>query len=311
MAATIAQVAAPPLAAAPLAPAWSFAEGVAAHGRIRPFLDALKAEEVGVIRANVAVAVSVVFGALPNVEAWLDAMRRLTPGLDFGAIGRLRDYTQALYYLHLMTRPAEGAPPDLPALLAEAGPLRGRLLAAAETMAMFEHFPAERVASIRHGAGHLDTADDLGSLLRLFREAGPELAAKTPVTEAMLGRAGELSFQIVAALGRRRVGTDGAGAPGRHEDDKARAFRLMVRAYDEARRGLTFLRWREGDADLLAPSIFSGRRRPRDVPAGEAPAGEAPTGEAPADEAPAGEALAGEASLAEPTDGRAGRAGRA
>ncbi len=255
-------------------PALSFVEGAAAYERVRGALEALPAEEVGVVRAYASMAVAVVFGALPNIDACLDEMRRATPELDFEGIGRLRDFTQALYYLHLMALSENAASLDLPALLAEATPLRALVLLAAETMVSFGHFPAERVAAIRSGSGHLDTAEDLGSLVQLFQEAGPELTAKTPVTEAMLNRAGELSFQIVAAVGRRRVGTDGAASPGRFEDHKARAFRLMVRTYDEARRGLAFLRWREGDADALAPSIFAGRRRSRGAPAGEEPEGE-------------------------------------
>jgi hypothetical protein len=203
-------------------------------------------------------------------------MRKATPGLDFDAIERLGDYTQALYYLHLMTTPGEGASAALPALLAEATPLRALLLSSAENLALFGCVSAERVAAIRSGSGHVDTAEDLGRLVRLFREGSPELIAKTPVTGGMLERAGELSFQIVAALGRRKVGTDGAGEPSRLEEHKARAFRLVVRTYDQARRGLSFLRWHEGDVDALAPSIFAGRRRKRNAPDGEGPAGEVP-----------------------------------
>lgn len=255
-------------------PLSSFAEGAAAYERIRGALDALGADEVGVIRATAPAAVVVVFGALANIEARLGEMREATPRLDFDELGRLRDYALALYYLHLMTTPVEGTSADLPALLAEASPLRARLLSMAETMVLFGHVAPERVAVIRSGSGHLDTAEDLGALVRLFRELDPAIASKTPVGEAMLERAGELSFQIVAAFGRRKVGSDGAGQPSRLEDDRARAFRLMVRTYDQARRALRFLRWAEGDADVLAPSIFSGRRRERGAPPGEGPAGE-------------------------------------
>ncbi|HEU4409176.1 MAG TPA: hypothetical protein VFS43_28215 [Polyangiaceae bacterium] len=251
----------------------SFAEGAAAYVRIEDAIDAMTDKEVGVVRQYITLAVAIVFGALPNIGAYLPAMRKATPELDFDELDRLPDYVQALYYLHLMTMSPEEAAADLSVLLAEAGPLRGRLLSAAEMMVTFGHFSAERVANIRSGTGHIDTAEDLGSLVRLFREAGPELTAKTPVSEAMLERAGELSFQIVAALGRRKVGSDGS-APSRLVRDKARVFRLVARTYDQARRGLSFLRWKEGDVDSLAPSIFAGRRRSRGAPAGEAPGGD-------------------------------------
>ena len=37
------------------------------------------------------------------------------------------------------------------------------------------------------------------------------------------------------------------------------AFTLMMRAYDEVRRAVTFLRWQQGDADTIAPSLYAGR----------------------------------------------------
>lgn len=262
----------------------SFAEGAASYKRIEGKLDAMRADEVGVVRAYILVVIAVVFGALINIRARLGAMRKATPELDFDALEQLGDYTQALYYLHLITAPTEGPAADLPTLLAEASPLRALLLSSAENLALFGHVSSERVAAIRSGSGHLDTAEDLGRLVQLFREGGPELVARTPVTEAMLERAGELSFQIIIALGQRKVGTDGAGELSRLEEHKARALSLVVRTYNEARRGLSFLRWREGDVDTLAPSIFAGRRRKRNAPADEGPAGDGPVGEGPAGE---------------------------
>jgi hypothetical protein len=32
-----------------------------------------------------------------------------------------------------------------------------------------------------------------------------------------------------------------------------------LKAYDQVRRAVTFLRWNEGDADRIAPSLYSGR----------------------------------------------------
>ena len=44
------------------------------------------------------------------------------------------------------------------------------------------------------------------------------------------------------------------------EDQRARAFSLLAAAYDGARRALTYLRWKVGDADTIAPSLT--RKRP-------------------------------------------------
>lgn len=63
---------------------------------------------------------------------------------------------------------------------------------------------------------------------------------------------------------------------------KQRAFTLFVRAYDEARRGLTFLRWHEDDVDDILPTIYPKKKQhdaeaaPVASPANGAPANGGP-----------------------------------
>lgn len=54
--------------------------------------------------------------------------------------------------------------------------------------------------------------------------------------------------------------------------DRLRAFTLLSRAYNEARRAAVYLRWNDGDADSLVPSFYGAvqgdakaptRKRPR------------------------------------------------
>jgi hypothetical protein len=40
---------------------------------------------------------------------------------------------------------------------------------------------------------------------------------------------------------------------------RQKAFTLFVRAYDEARRAVQYLRAKAGDADSIAPSLYQGR----------------------------------------------------
>lgn len=53
---------------------------------------------------------------------------------------------------------------------------------------------------------------------------------------------------------------------------RQRAFTLFARAYDECRRAATYLRWQEGDADELVPSLYSGRNASRRGPEEPEPA---------------------------------------
>ncbi|HEU4410909.1 MAG TPA: hypothetical protein VFS43_36995 [Polyangiaceae bacterium] len=235
-------------------------EAAEAYARARPDLDALRPEEVGRITANIAVVLSIVLGALVHLEALMPIIATL-PLLDLATLRKLRDYVYTLYYVDLMALLAAEGAADVPTLLAEATPMRERMLSVAEGMAKYGLVDAERVAAIRSGLGHLDTARDLGALAELFGGLPPEHQARLPVPAAEVDRAAELSLQLLAALGRRHVGSDGAGLPTRYDDDKARAFRLVVRTYDLGRRAVSYVRWHEGDADLLVPSLFSGKRR--------------------------------------------------
>ncbi|MBI5479925.1 MAG: hypothetical protein HY906_13755 [Deltaproteobacteria bacterium] len=42
-------------------------------------------------------------------------------------------------------------------------------------------------------------------------------------------------------------------------DRRDRAFTLLVNAYDTFQRAVTYLRWNEGDAGTIAPSLFDYR----------------------------------------------------
>jgi hypothetical protein len=232
-----------------------------AFARVWPEIDAMSA--VGLRRITVAVpaAVTIGLGAMPNIEAKMAEIRRILPLFDYERAGRLREYAYAaLYAHHRVALSAEGEA-RLRALVEEAVPLRERLLRTAELHAYYGELDPGVVASIRRGTGHLDTANDLAQIALLFRGARDVLAGRTPVTEADLTRAAELSDAIIDALGRRRVGTDGASTPSQAEEDRIKAFWLFYAVYEESRLAMAYLRRHEGDADQLVPSLFLGHRR--------------------------------------------------
>jgi hypothetical protein len=64
--------------------------------------------------------------------------------------------------------------------------------------------------------------------------------------------------EVVYDLGQREQ------APSKIADvsiDPQKIFTLFVSAYDPLRRTKTFIRWNEGDADEIAPSLYAGKRR--------------------------------------------------
>jgi hypothetical protein len=247
-------------------------EAAAAFERVRADVEALPASEMVRITAHVPTVVSIAIGALPNLEAAREQIARQLPFFDLSELDKLPAYTRALYHAYLLTLPSADAQAGLQTLLTEAAPLRERLLVVAEGLVHFDLADRERVASIRRGNGHLDTANDLVALAHLFQSTDSSVLARTLLTTAEIERASELGWAIVSALGQRRVGTNGAGTPNVYEDACVRLFRLVVRTYDQGRRALAYLRWSEGDLNEKMPSLYSrsrGRRAVVEVPAPE------------------------------------------
>lgn len=83
-------------------------------------------------------------------------------------------------------------------------------------------------------------------------------ASQTAVTEADLDRAEVLSDQIVVGIGRRKCGIPSNAAAAL---ERQQTFTLMVRTYDQLRRAVHYVRWDEGDAEDIAPSLYAGRRK--------------------------------------------------
>lgn len=93
------------------------------------------------------------------------------------------------------------------------------------------------------------------ALAALFRAAGPDVEAKTQVTQTQIDRVAHRGPVLVGAFGRRNEGTDGSGDPSSADEDRlARAYELFFNAYNTCRRAVGYLRWDEGDAELRGRS---------------------------------------------------------
>lgn len=257
-------------------------EAAKAFALIEPELD--RVEKVVPINVDIPRAVSVAVGAVPHLKALRARFVDELPRFPIEALDKLMSYALGAWYAHLLALPAGPGQDGLKPLLDEASALRADLLVAAEALAHKGFVDASRVAEIRSGKGHLDTANDLVALAALFGESWNAVKHKTTVEWSDVERASKLGPELLVALGARNQ--PGLPAPRAADptDRRARAFTLLVRAYDQCRRGVTYLRWGEGDYDAIAPSLFAGRGGARRAaPVKEEPEAEGAEGE------PAGE----------------------
>jgi hypothetical protein len=227
----------------------------AAFDAVRAEIEAVPVEALRSINLDIPRAARRGVVVADRIKPLLPAMATL-PDLDFRAVQNLNLYGLALLHTHdLATEPTKDLAP-LAELLAEATPLRENMLCTAEVLVRFGLFSGERVAAIRSGQGHADTADDLQTLGRLFGESWDRVHDKVAVTREDVDRSITLSAALQMALGVRELDDDPLTTPSDARHLRAQAFTLFTRAYKECRRGVSYLRFHHGDAHRIVPSLY-------------------------------------------------------
>ncbi|APR86081.1 Hypothetical protein A7982_11430 [Minicystis rosea] len=219
---------------------------------------ALDPTQLTAINVDIPQAVALVLGVIPHLAELRPAIVKSLVEHPIASFDKLGTYALAAYHAHILALPPEGSAQTVGLLLEEATPLRENLLSDAEALARRGLLDTEAVKAIRAGQGNIDKANDLVALSALFSTKWSAVQHKTAAAFEEVQRAGELGPLLLAALGAREHGI--ALTPDEAADLRRRTYTLFFRAYDETRRALAYLRWHEGDADVLAPSLFKGRR---------------------------------------------------
>jgi len=245
--------------------------------RVEAEVRALPEDGLEPINLDVPTTVTTVLGAWPEILALRERVVAL-PNFDIGRFDKLRDYALALAHTHGVYR-GLAAPPDGVVKLAEQlANTRDMLFADAMALAKRGVFDEARVAKLRSGPGYKNLAFDVVGLVQILRERWTDIANRTGVQQAELDQAAQLAQRLVTLVGLKEqqpVAANGVALL------RQQAFSLLINAYNEVRRAISFLRWHEQDVDSIAPSLWSGRgARPAPEPIPEpAPGGPtAPSG---------------------------------
>jgi hypothetical protein len=223
-----------------------------AFAKVEAELAALAPEAIAPVTIDPAAAVTAVLAAAPRIREHRSAIEEQLPKHPLQAIDQLEMYAQAAWYAHLVHAYSGTSPESAKALLEEATRLRDGLLIAAEALAHRAMLDVDTIARIRKGGG-ADLAGDLTLLASLFKDSWGKVSSKTAVERSEIDRAAELGPAVlVATAAKKHKSTDTEG-------QRNRAFTLLLDAYDNARRAIGYLRWKEGDLDTIAPSLFKKR----------------------------------------------------
>jgi hypothetical protein len=221
-----------------------------------PDMLALKESELAHLNLDIPSAVTTTLGAWKEISQFRDQVSRL-PDFDVASFDKLETYARAAWHAHSLFLAASEPAVPLQALGDKAVVARQTLLSDATALAHRGLVDGERLKDLKGPIGYKNVAVDIGMLVALLRERWTALEGKTPLTTAELNQANALAEKLVTAVGVREQAPVVVAAA---TDRRVRAYSLLLKTYDEARRAVAFLRWKKQDVDAIAPSLYAGRQ---------------------------------------------------
>lgn len=245
----------------------------AAYEATRADRESLDRADLLPINLDVGHTLTLVLSLAPGLIALRSQVESELPKFDTKQLEQLDVYARALAYAQTVYFAASTPTEHLPGLGERAAQIRDLFLSDAQALARRGVLDGKRLAELKGGVGYLNIASDVGVLARIFRENWNEVSQKSAIQASEVDEAERIFEQVTLAYAAR------ARQPAQMltaTEDRQRAFTLLLRAYDETRRAVTYLRWREGDADKIAPSLWAGRGGREKQKAGTSASSEAP-----------------------------------
>jgi hypothetical protein len=226
-----------------------------------PAMKALRSEEITAVNLCIPGAVATVLGVRQVLGDLKDRIVDALPEKERDLPKKLLHLALALSHAHTLYLVATRANDPVPSLAEEGMKLRSLLFSDARALVQRGFVDGEALRGYKGAVGYRNLAFDLQMLAHLFRSCPASVRDRSAARTAELQRADELAADILAGLRRRTVPDPAVEAAA---DTRNRAFTLFTRGYDQVRRGVVFLRWNEGDADQLVPSLYTKHHRAKE-----------------------------------------------
>lgn len=231
-----------------------------AFQRHRDAILAVPLTAVPVTNVDIPAALVMVLGSLPRILPLRDEIVALTH-TPASSIDDLASLAYAADHAHARLLTFDTTP-DVTREIAELRTLRARFVSSARSLVSCELLGSEVLMPEGAPRKFIKLAEEMTVAARRLLLHIDVVEQNSPLRRRALERACELSLRVLTQLGRRPTLLDDG------EDvalTRWKAFALVERAWDDVRRALTYLRWREGDVEAIAPSLRTtrARRRPK------------------------------------------------
>ena len=202
-------------------------------------LNALTPEELIPLSFDVPHAISVIARASPDFESYREPLTAL-PGFKIERFNMIPTYASASTHIQANYRKTTKRNPEETARLKLGIKLRAQYRADAAGHICRGHIAKARIADVHKGTSFGSVGFGLVGMSTIFREAWPVIGGKVPFSLADLDASDVLAQELIAIDSRVGVYTRSESALMRR-----RCLTLLVRAYSEAERGLTYLLWEQ------------------------------------------------------------------
>jgi hypothetical protein len=227
-----------------------------AFEQLGPTIAAVPTASLVPINVDVPTAVTTALGAATKLAAMEPELATALPDASHDHGRMVRAAALALMHTHVAHQVFVEPEEDFQKRLGRAQELRGKFYADISAAIARGVIDAKAVDEYRGTVGYKIVANDLMITTQIVRAHWPSLAGHTFITEQEIDEAETLGAGLLTSIGQRDQ------APLRTTQaslTRQRAFTLFVNTYAEARRAVQYVRFHEGDADGIVPSLYSGR----------------------------------------------------
>lgn len=212
------------------------------------------------VNVDLLSALGIMASRAEELMAYKAQIQALAPSYDTSCFDKLGGYIRAARWAQVLVSTASRPPESIQKLLDANIAARARLVDDVEVLARRELVDPAYAVELRGINGHRNVAFDTLLLAGVLRKSWAKIKGKTAVTMAEIEEAERLSERLSTELERRDRQQDVRAEAG---VTRQKAFTLAYGAYDQIDRAVTFVRWNEGDAAEIVPTIYTKRARKR------------------------------------------------